>query len=121
MTATLPSSDLANGHPLEVLRELLPPEGRAQAEVLEADLDRGALAVLDADPAVVARPRERAEDAIVVVETSPDDPVLDDLRVAVLRVGGEAAKVLDRPALEIAVGGLHGRDAGQHAVQEFVG
>src|SRR5260221_5249831 len=115
-TATFPARDLLIAAPTPVLRELFPQELRALPQVVEADLDGRPFAVLDADPAVIARLRHGAEDAVVVVQAFSDHAVLHELRVAVLGVAGHPAQFLDRAAVEVAVGGLHGRDARHHAV-----
>src|SRR3954447_8284383 len=61
----------------EVAGEGRPQGERAAAQVVHADGDRGAFAVLDADPAREARAGERGEDPVVVVEALADHPVPD--------------------------------------------
>src|SRR5882672_839800 len=107
-TATFPERALLIAAASPVLHEHLAQEFRALAEVVEADLDRRTLAVLDADPAVVAGFDHRAEDSVVVVQAFPDDAVLHELRVAVLRIPRHLPELLDRAPLEVAVGSLHG-------------
>src|SRR5436190_5269737 len=120
-TATFPSRTLLIAAPAEVLHELVAQEVRALTEVVQADLDRRPLSVLDAHPPGVAGLGERPEDAVVVVEALPDDPVLHELGVPVLGVAGHPLQLLDGPAFQVAVRGLHGGDARKDPVQERVG
>src|SRR5579864_6497085 len=120
-TATFPASALLIAASAPVLREFFTQELRALAEVVEADLDRRALAVLDADPAVIAGPGHRAEDPVIVVEALADHPVLHELRVSVLRIEGHPAEFRDRAAVEVAVGRLHCRHARHHPIEQLVG
>src|SRR5262245_32208512 len=119
--ATFPSSCLVIAAAAEMLGELLAQELRALAQVVETDLDGRPFAVLDAHPAGMSGLRERAEDAVVVVEAFADHAVLHELRVPVLPVAGHLPQLLDRAAFQVAVGRLHRRHPRQDAVQELVG
>src|SRR6188474_72625 len=76
------------------------------------------LAVFNADPALKIHAAQNGKDAVVVVQAAANDSMLQDRSVTRLRMCFEPAQILDGPALEKAVAGVHRDYAMFHRLEQ---